>query len=102
MNDQQTLGINHRNANAMKVTIDLDMTPEEARRMMGMPDLEPLQQEMMEKMREKMLQNMDDMSDPEFFFKKVFPVGVQNMENFQNMFSGLMSASATGPKGKAD
>jgi len=83
----------------MKVTIDIDMTPEEARKMMGMPDVEPLQQEMMEKMREKMLQNMDDMSDPEFFFKKVFPVGIQGMENFQKMFSGLMT---TASKEKAD
>lgn len=84
----------------MKVTIDLDMTPEEARKMMGMPDVEPLQKEMMEKMREKMLQNMEEMSDPEFFFKKVFPAGVQGMESFQNMFSGLMAASSG--KGKAD
>ncbi len=85
----------------MKVTIDLDMTPEEARKMMGLPDLEPLQEELMEKMREKMLKNIDDMSDPDFFFKTVFPAGVQSMENFQNMFSGLMSAGA-GSKGKTE
>ena len=86
----------------MKVTIDIDMTPEEARRMMSLPDLEPLQQEMMEKMRAKMLQNMDDMTDPEFFFKKVFPAGVQSMENFQNMLSSFMAASSAGAKEKGD
>lgn len=83
----------------MKVTIDLDMTPEEARKMMGMPDVEPLQKEMMEKIREKMLQSIDEMSDPEFFFKNVFPVGVQGMESFQNMFSNFMANS---PSKKAD
>lgn len=77
----------------MKVTIDIDLTPEEARKMMGLPDLEPLQQEVMEKIRERTLQSLNDMNDPEFFFKKVFPVGVQNMENFQNFFSEMMSAS---------
>jgi hypothetical protein len=83
----------------MKVNIDIDLTPEEARKMMGLPDVEPLQREMMEKMREQMLQNLDDMNDPEFFFKKVFPVGVQSMENFQNFFSEAMAASSnTKPK----
>lgn len=85
----------------MKVSIDIDMTPEEARKLMGLPDMEPLQQEMMEKMREKMLQNMEDMSDPDFFFKKVFPAGVQSMESFQNMFSSMMAGSANTDK-KAD
>lgn len=84
----------------MKVTIDIDLTPEEARKMMGLPDLEPLQQEMMDKMREQMLQSLEDMNDPEFFFKKVFPAGVQNMENFQNFFSEMMSASSRGKTGK--
>lgn len=83
----------------MKVNIDIDLTPEEARKMMGLPDVEPLQREMMEKMREHMLQNLDDMNDTEFFFKKVFPVGVQSMENFQNFFSEAMAASSnTKPK----
>jgi hypothetical protein len=77
----------------MKVTIDIDLTPEEARKVMGLPDVEPLQQEMMEKIRERMLQNLEDMNDPEFFFKKVFPVGVQNMESFQNFFGEMMAAS---------
>ncbi|MEQ9022218.1 MAG: DUF6489 family protein [Pseudomonadales bacterium] len=84
----------------MKVIIDIDLTPEEARKMMGLPDLEPLQQEMMEKMRERMLQSLEDMNDPEFFFKKVFPAGVQNMENFQNFFSDMMSASSRGKTSK--
>jgi len=77
----------------MKVTIDMDLTPEEARKMMGLPDLEPLQQEVMEKVRERTLQSLDDMNDPEFFFKKVFPAGVQSMESFQNFFGEMMSAS---------
>ena len=79
----------------MKVTINLDMTPEEARKLMGMPDVEPLQKEMMDKMRDRFFASMDDMADPEFFFKKVFPVGVQSMENFQSMFSGLMTAASS-------
>ena len=35
----------------MKMHIELDMTPEEARAMMGLPDVAPLQKQMMDEMR---------------------------------------------------
>lgn len=35
----------------MKVTIEVDCTPEEARRMMGLPDLTPLHDHFLDKMR---------------------------------------------------
>ena len=35
----------------MKVTVDMDMTPEEARKLMGLPDIELFQQAMMEKIQ---------------------------------------------------
>ena len=38
----------------MKVHIEVDMTPEEARTMMGLPDVAPLQQRMMEEMQARM------------------------------------------------
>lgn len=77
----------------MKVNMTLDLTPEEARKLFGMPDLEPLQEEMMAMMREKMLENVAEMADPEAFFKKVFPIGVQSMESFQKTFTEFMSKS---------
>ena len=80
----------------MKVTINLDMTPEEARKLMGMPDVESLQKEIMDKMCDSLFENMEGMTDPEFFLNKVFPVGVQSMESFQNMLSGLMTAASSG------
>jgi hypothetical protein len=36
---------------AMKVTIDVDCTPEEARRFMGLPDLTPVHEAYVEKMK---------------------------------------------------
>jgi len=35
----------------MKITVNMDMSPEEARKLMGFPDLEPLQNAMMEKIQ---------------------------------------------------
>lgn len=38
----------------MKVTIEVDCTPEEARRMMGLPDLTPLHDHFLTRLRETM------------------------------------------------
>jgi hypothetical protein len=38
----------------MKITIEVDCTPEEARAFMGMPDVRPLQDEIMADMKQRM------------------------------------------------
>ncbi|MBT5434375.1 MAG: DUF6489 family protein [Alphaproteobacteria bacterium] len=38
----------------MKVTIEIDCTPEEARSLLGMPDVKPLQDEIMADLRARM------------------------------------------------
>ena len=37
----------------MKINIDIDLSPEEARKIMGLPDLEPMQKQMLEKIQAK-------------------------------------------------
>ena len=39
---------------AMKVTIEMDMTPQEARAFMGLPDVAPIQKKMLEEMQDRM------------------------------------------------
>jgi hypothetical protein len=58
----------------MKVKIDIDCTPEEARTFFGLPDLGPLQQEMLKAMQEKMRGAMGAM-DPETIMKAWMPGG---------------------------
>ncbi len=41
-----------RRRHAMKVTIEMDMTPQEARAFMGLPDVQPIQNKMMEEMQQ--------------------------------------------------
>jgi hypothetical protein len=43
----------------MKVTIEIDCTPLEAREFMGLPDVQPMQAAMMDKLQEKMMANLD-------------------------------------------
>ena len=38
----------------MKVNIEMDMTPEEARAFMGLPDVAPMQKKMMDEMQARM------------------------------------------------
>lgn len=35
----------------MKITMEIDMSPEEVRKVMGLPDVEPMQKELMAKMQ---------------------------------------------------
>jgi len=43
----------------MNVKIDIDISPEELRRFLGLPDVEPIQREMMDKLRKRMLEGVD-------------------------------------------
>ena len=83
----------------MKFTIDVDCTPEEARRFLGLPDVAPLQQEMMAEIQRRITAGLENM-DPEFLMKTWLPAGLQGMEQLQNMFWQQMG-KATGGGHKA-
>ncbi|MEA2783080.1 MAG: hypothetical protein QOK29_4624 [Rhodospirillaceae bacterium] len=58
----------------MKVKIDIDCTPEEARAFFGLPDLGPIQKEFMAAMQERLKASMEAM-DPETLMKAWMPGG---------------------------
>lgn len=82
----------------MKVTIDIDCTPEEAREFMGLPDVKPMQDAMIKELEERMRTNLQSM-DTETMFKTWLPAGVQNFEQMQKMFWSQMTG---GEKDKKD
>ncbi len=57
---------------AMKVNIEIDMTPEEARRMMGLPDVSAFQERMVAEIETRMKSALDS-SDPEAMMKAWMP-----------------------------
>ena len=73
--------------------INIEMSPEEARKMMGFPDLEPIQNAMMNKMQAQMEEYFTSMSDPELMFSKLMPMGIQAMESYQNFYREMAKAS---------
>jgi len=80
----------------MKISVDIDCTPSEARRFFGLPDLEPLQTEVMEVLKERMLRSLDAM-DPEALARAWFPVGAQGMEQFQKFMRRMMQGGQDFP-----
>jgi Family of unknown function (DUF6489) len=48
----------------MKVTVEVDCTPEETRRFLGLPDVAPIQQAIMEQLQQRM-QSAIDATTPE-------------------------------------
>ena len=57
----------------MKVNIEMDMTPEEARTFMGLPDVQPMQKKMLEEMQARMKAAFDA-NDPEGMMKAWMPI----------------------------
>lgn len=70
----------------MKVTIDIDCTPEEARTFLGLPDVKPMQDEMLREMTEKMRAAMKGIG-PEEAMRMWLPASAQAAEQFQKMFA---------------
>ena len=78
----------------MKFTINVDCTPEEARIFFGLPDLKPMQDQILQQMQDQMSDNMKNM-DPQEIMKAWMP-GVQNITDFQKMMWDSMTNVYTG------
>ncbi len=78
----------------MNIKFDVDATPEELRRFFGLPDVHPLQQEMLDKIREKMLAGMDGF-DPATLMKPFLPESMHSLEALQRQFWQGLAQSAT-------
>ncbi len=74
----------------MKVTFDIDCTPEEARAFLGLPDVQPMQKAMMAEVEQRMKDNLDSMS-PDALFKTWLPAGMESLEQMQKMFFSQMN-----------
>jgi hypothetical protein len=72
----------------MKVTIDVDCTPEEARAFMGLPDVRPMQDEIMAALRTRMMAAVGD-TDPEKLLKSWTTAGSEGMEQMMKFWSDM-------------
>ena len=78
----------------MKVHIEMDMTPEEARTFMGLPDVRPMQQKMMEEMQSRMKAAFDA-NDPEGMMRAWMPFSYgMGGEAFQKLQRAMWDSAA--------
>lgn len=85
----------------MKLTINIDCTPQEARAFFGMPDIEPVNAMIVEEMGKRAKENMDALADPERMMATWMHMSGKGLEGFQNLMGAAMAgASGAGAKKK--
>jgi hypothetical protein len=77
----------------MKVTVDIDCTPEEARRFLGLPDLTPVHQAYVEKMKSALVEG----ATPEMFADMMKAWGPMS-EAGLSMWRGMLEQMAARKK----
>ena len=82
----------------MKITINVDCTPEEARHFFGLPDVKPMQDALMQQIQDRMSANLQAM-EPEAMLKTWLPASLQGFEQMQKVFWTQMT-NAMGKDGK--
>jgi hypothetical protein len=75
----------------MKISIDVDCSPDEARRFLGLPDVSGLNEALVAAMKEKMAEGLAA-ATPESLMKAWFPGAVPGAEQWQAFWSQLMGA----------
>ena len=83
----------------MNIKIDLDITPEEVRRLMGLPDVQAFQEELMARIREQMDAGVEGY-DPQTMMRPFMDNAFASMDFFQKMMGGAMSKAAGSKEGK--
>lgn len=79
----------------MKVTVNVECTPEEARAFMGLPDVQPMQQALMKDLENQLRSNIQSMN-PESLIKTWMPASMQGAEQMQKMFWSQMQQTMSG------
>ncbi len=80
----------------MKFTVNVECTPEEARRFMGLPDVTPINEQLVSEMGKRMEQNLALMS-PETMMQSWMSVGTQAQDAFVKLMTSAAGSAVTGP-----
>lgn len=87
----------------MKITIEVDCTPEEARAFMGLPDVSSANSVYVENLT-KAMQGVSSPDQLQQYASALAPMGQMGMKLFQNFVEGSMKAASggAGPKTSGD
>ena len=76
----------------MKMTIEVDCSPEEARRFLGLPDVTTLNEQVVEEMKKRVTANMA-MISPDEMLKNWMSFGAGAQEQFRKLMDVGMNAA---------
>ena len=79
----------------MKVNVEIDCTPLEARQFFGLPDVSPMQIAVMDKLQQQMLANIDKVT-PEAIMQSWFTFDPKLAEKFQDLFVTMAGLGSLG------
>ncbi len=79
----------------MKVTFNIECSPEEARTFLGLPDVAPMQEALMAELEQRLRANINAMN-PEAMMKTWLPTGMANVEQAQKLFWNQIQQTMTG------
>lgn len=73
----------------MKLSLDVDCTPEELREFFGLPDVKPMQEQLLKEVEEHMRAGLKAL-DAETMLKTWLPAGLKGFEQLQEIFLNQM------------
>lgn len=77
----------------MKVRVELDCTPEEARAFLGLPEVRPLQERLLTDMEARMADYLRQ-TDPQTLLEQWMPFGVKGVEQWQSLWVQMLNSAA--------
>ena len=77
----------------MKVNVEIDCTPLEARQFFGLPDVMPMQAAVMDKLQQQMTANIEKVS-PESLIQSWFSFDPKLADRMQDMFVSMTGLGA--------
>ena len=78
----------------MKINVEIDCTPLEARQFFGFPDVQPMQAAVMDKLQQQMMSNIDKVS-PEALMQSWMTFDPKLAERLQDMFVTMAGLGST-------
>jgi hypothetical protein len=81
----------------MKFNVVLDCTPDEARRFLGLPDLAPMQQRVMDALERRMVDAIEG-TDTQKLLDQWMPFGTKGLEQWQALWGQLSQAAMGFPR----
>lgn len=85
----------------MKIKVDIDCTPAEARAFLGLPDVAPMQAALMDEIKQRMSQALAA-TDPETMLKTWLPASMQGLGEMQKLFWNQVAQAADWGQQKKD